>query len=142
MIFKQFTINDAEYQLSLVLRESVLRAPLGLTLSEQDIKNEEQQFHFGLFDKHQIQAVVLLKPISGKTLKLRQMAVSDTKQGQGLGKQLIKQAEAVVHSLGYKQIEMAARESAIAFYQSLDYQAIDEPFKEVGITHIKMAKVL
>lgn len=142
MIFSQFKVNTPEYQQSLVLRENILRAPLGLTLSEQDLARENEQLHFGLFKQAQIQAVVLLKPISATTLKLRQMAVSSEQQGQGLGKTLIQNAEQEVSKLDYKRIEMAARLTAVPFYQSLGYETIGAPFNEVGIEHIKMAKQL
>lgn len=142
MIFIQFKVNTQEYQQSLVLREHVLRAPLGLTLSEQDLTGENEQLHFGFFSQQQIQAVVLLKPISSETLKLRQMAVSSEQQGKGVGKALIQQVELNVSNLGYQKIEMAARVTAVPFYQSLGYETDGEPFEEVGISHIKMAKFL
>lgn len=142
MIVKRFTVDSSEYPLSLVLRQAVLREPLGLQLSEEDLQGEAQQLHFGIFEQMQIQAVVLFKPVTEDTLKLRQMAVSLQQQGKGLGKRLIQQAELEVVKLGYKKVEMAARESAIPFYQSLGYQVASEAFEEVGITHIKMAKSL
>lgn len=142
MIFKQFQFNSEQYQQSLELREHVLRAPLGLSLSDSDLMGEDKQLHFALFDKEQITAVVLFKPIDDQTLKLRQMAVSDSHQGQGLGKQLIKAAEVEIAKLNYKRIEMAARETAIPFYQSLGYQIKGELFIELGIPHITMTKTV
>lgn len=142
MIFRTFSTDSAEYQASLVLREAVLRKPLGLVLSEQDLANEDKQLHFGLFEQEQISAVVLLKPVGDLCLKLRQMAVASGQQGKGFGKALIQQAEQEAKAQGYERIEMAARESAVPFYQNLGYEIVSEPFEEVGITHIKMAKVL
>lgn len=142
MIFAQFKVSTSEYQQSLVLRETILRAPLGLTLSDQDLAGENKQLHFGVFNHDQIQAVVLLKPINATTLKLRQMAVASEQQGQGLGKALIQYAEREASKLNYKSIEMAARLTAVPFYQSLGYEVLGTHFKEVGIEHIKMAKPL
>lgn len=142
MIFKQFAFNSIEYKQSLALREQVLRAPLGLSLSEQDLLNEEQQLHFGLFEQNQILAVVVFNPLGKNKLKLRQMAVSNNHQGQGLGKMLVQSAELEVAKVGYKEIEMAAREAAIGFYQTLGYQTIGDNFEQVGVLHQTMTKDL
>lgn len=140
MIFKQFRFDSPEYKQSLVLREQVLRQPLGLSLSKDDLSGEAQQLHFGLFEQNEIVAVVLFKPASGKSIKLRQMAVSSLSQGKGLGKHLINSAEIEIAKLGYTKIEMAARDTAIDFYRSLGYYTLGDKFEQVGITHVMMTK--
>lgn len=140
MMFKQFRFDSPEYKQSLVLREQVLRQPLGLSLSKDDLSGEEQQLHFGLFENSGIAAVVLFKPASDKIIKLRQMAVSSLSQGKGLGKLLVNSAEIEIAKLGYTRIEMAARETAIDFYRSLGYHTLGSKFEQVGITHIMMTK--
>ncbi len=145
MIFKQFRFDSPEYKQSLLLREQVLRQPLGLSLSKDDLSGEEQQLHFGLFESssfknNEIVAVVLFKPASDKLVKLRQMAVSSLSQGKGLGRHLVNSAELDIAKLGYTRIEMAARDTAIDFYRSLGYHTLGDKFKQVGITHVMMAK--
>lgn len=142
MIFKQFLFNSVEYQQALILRENILRKPLGLSLSQDDLVDEDKQFHFGLFDENTLLACVLFKPVSADKLKLRQMAVSEEHQGKGLGKLIIQNAENELVKLCFSEIEMAARETAIPFYQKLGYQIKGTLFQQAGIPHITMVKRL
>ena len=142
MIAKQFEFNTDCYQQSLLLRERILRKPLGLMLTAQDVNKEDKQLHFGLFEKHTLLACVLFKPINSSVIKLRQMAVDESLQGQGLGRKLIQFAEKNVKGLGFDEIEMAARDSAIKFYQHLGYQTTGEIFEQAGVPHIKMYKMI
>lgn len=141
-MFKQFSYGSDEYKASLQLREQVLRVPLGLTLSEQDVVLEDQQLHFGMFEQQQLVACVVFRPINSDLVKLRQMTVSPSQQGKGIGRTMLEQAEREVRKLGFNEIDMAARVSAIDFYLKLGYQTAGEEFEHAGIPHIKMYKIL
>lgn len=140
MIISAFEYGSLQYQQSLLLRQQILRTPLGLTLSEQDLAGEAEQFHFGVFLNDKPLACVLLKPCSDSELKLRQMAVATELQGQGMGHQLVQFAELEAQAKGYTLISMAARVSAVGFYQKLGYQCQGQTFQQAGIAHITMSK--
>lgn len=141
-MFKQFTYKSKDYLASLTLREQVLRVPLGLTLSQQDVALEEEQLHFGIFDQDEIVACVLFRPINSDLVKLRQMTVSPSQQGKGVGRDMLQQAETEIRKLGFNEIDMAARVTAKDFYLKLGYQTAGEEFEHAGIPHIKMYKIL
>ena len=69
------------------------------------------------------------------------MSVDPNYQGQGLGKSLIIESEAILKKT-YQHIEMSARLTAVDFYKKLGYQVTGSPFIEVGMGHIKMIKTL
>jgi len=142
MDFREITFNSNEYRKSLLLRTKILRTPLGKLLSEADLDGEEDQLHFGIFDSSKLVACVIIKPIDEGIGKLRQMAVDDSVQGKGIGKLIINKTEIVLKDKGFKQITMAARETAVGFYQALSYEVVDEPFLELGIEHLEMVKHL
>jgi len=50
---------------------------------------------------------------------------------------LVEAAEAFVDT---GEISLHAREVAVAFYESMGYTTVGEPFLEVGILHMKMTK--
>ena len=75
-------------------------------------------------------------------VQMRQVAVSEKKQGRGIGRDLVRFAEALVWAERGDEIFLHAREPVIEFYRSLGYVGEGEMFTEVGITHIKMRKVL
>ena len=125
------------------VREEVLRLPLGLTLSDDDLKDENIQIHIAaLHEDEKIIGTVLLKPLPHGHVKLRQMAVVPLARRNGVGRQLARFAEETARAMGYTEIELHARGSAQGFYEKLGYQAAGEAFIEVTLPTIKMAKRL
>ena len=126
--------------LSLGLRERVLRQPLGLSLSASDLRDEDQQLHFGLFaeDQHRLLACLVINPLTPSMVKLRQMAVAPDVQGQGLGLMLVTDTEKLLRDRGVQTVELHARTSAAGFYQKLGYEPSGPVFIEVGVEHQKM----
>jgi predicted GNAT family N-acyltransferase len=137
---RQIEFGSAEYELSLALRQKVLREPLGLVLSNHDLNGEDQQLHFALFaeDQHRLLACLVINPLTPSTAKLRQMAVTPDSHGQGLGMMLVKDTENLLRKRGVQTVEMHARTSATGFYQKLGYEPSGPVFTEVGIEHQKM----
>lgn len=140
MMFREILFNSQEYKKSLVLREKILRAPLGLKLSSYDIDEEDKQYHYGIFDTSDLLACVVIVPLDLTSVKLRQMAVSTACQGRNIGKYLIQGSEDVLSKRGYRYIEMSARKTAIGFYKKLGYVADGDGFTVMGIPHVKMQK--
>lgn len=138
----RFVVDSDFYRQSLRLREQVLRAPLGLTLSEADISGEESHWHFGAFEENRLLACLVVKQIDTTKARLRQMAVASEVQGRGLGRQLVQEAEVWLGENGYTHIELDARLVAEGFYRGLGYKSRGAPFMHLGIEHIRMQKVL
>lgn len=130
------------YQHSLILREQVLRLPLGRKLDAQDLAGEAQQWHLGLVEHEVLLACVVIRPERSPLAKLRQMAVQPAAQGKGLGKRLLLAVEQWLIARGFNEITLDARLSALGFYQRLDYQPQGQPFEQVGIPHVLMTKRL
>lgn len=143
MVTKEIKYNSAEYAKELELRTEILRKPLGKKLADMDTYGEEYQLHFGIFSEDQLIACIVVKPIvEGVRVKMRQMAVAVSAQGQGVGKKLMQDTEALLKQRGYKQIEMSARKTAIGFYEKLGYKPVGGMYLELGIEHIAMQKTI
>ncbi|MHB1117000.1 GNAT family N-acetyltransferase [Sideroxydans sp.] len=123
------------------MRNEVLRLPLGLNLYREDLQQEKEQLHFGLFDHDTelIACVIAVLQGSGKA-KLRQMAVRTGYEGQGIGRRLLLSLEELLVARGATQLSLHARISAGGFYEKLGYVYSGVPFVEVGIPHIRMEK--
>ena len=130
------------YKALLKLRYEILRRPLGLELSTKDVAVDDKEFHIAAFDNGNAVGCVLLRPINTDVIKLRQMAVSDECQGQGVGAKLVRYAEELAAVRGFKIMETHARTFAKGFYEKLGYTAEGEEFTEVTVTTIKMVKIL
>ena len=124
----------------IALRTRVLRAPLGLHFTPEQLAAEAHQQRLAAVVDGTIAACILLAPLDRMVMKFRQMAVDPAHQGKGLGMTLLNYAEAVTRSNHYTRIELHARETAIGFYEQAGYQCIGEPFMEVTIPHRKMVK--
>jgi predicted GNAT family N-acyltransferase len=140
MTFAEIEFNSDLYAATLKLRDEVLRAPLGLRFSGEDLAGEERELHFGMVDDGALVACLVIKPLGDTRAKLRQMAVADTHRGKGLGRQLVCNTEEVLRAKGFTAIELSARETAIGFYKKLGYAETGAPFEEVGIAHRTMVK--
>jgi len=135
-------VYSVEYQQVLSLRYEVLRKPLGRNLSAQDTANDPNELIVVGVENGQVVATVQLRPLSVKTIKLRQMAVSPTRQLKAWGRELLQFAENTAHERGYTKIVLHARETAVDFYKKSGYRIVSDRFMEVGIPHYKMEKQL
>lgn len=142
MALKQIDHGSKEYQQMVDLRFQILRKPLGLSFSEEDLAAEKQDILLGCFEDDSLEACCILTQTDPKTVRLRQMAVSANLQGKGIGRVLMSFAENVARDHGYKRLTMHARKSALGFYEKSGYRICSEEFDEVTIPHYVMEKEL
>ncbi len=130
------------YEAAIILRRAVLRTPLGLDFTAEQLAAEHSDTHFAAFDGDTLVGAVVMTPYDASTVKLRQMAVSPDVQGQGVGAALLRAFEAHTHETGLSKIVLAARVTAQRFYEANGYTAEGDVFEEVTIPHIRMTKTL
>ncbi|MFT6793724.1 MAG: putative GNAT family N-acyltransferase [Rubritalea sp.] len=140
MKIRQFTTQDKAYGDSLLLRERLLRIPLGLSLKDEDLTDEVNQMHFGIFMEEELFGSVIFKVLDTEVVKLRQMVIDQRHQGAGIGAILISRVEKVLGDMGFKTVELAARYYAKRFYEKSGYKSVGDIFMEVGLEHVKMIK--
>lgn len=142
MNFKIIEYQTDEYQEMLALRTRILREPLGLIFTDQDIKMDKDDMLLGLIlpEKQKMVACCILTRIDDKVVKMRQMAVDTDVQKSGLGTSMLSFAEYVAEREGFEKIVLHARKVAVDFYRKYDYKIIGDEFTEVGIPHFEMEK--
>jgi N-acetylglutamate synthase-like GNAT family acetyltransferase len=134
--------GSEEQMESIALRAEILRKPLGLVFSAEELQLEISEFHIGAMSNSQVVGVLLLKPLDKHHIKMRQVAVHTNFQKQGIGKQMVAFSEDFAKALDYQNMVLHARINAVPFYLSLGYQIDGDQFEEVGIAHHKMFKKL
>jgi N-acetylglutamate synthase-like GNAT family acetyltransferase len=142
MALRMIDHGTKEYQQMVNLRNEILRKPLGLTFSAEELEEEKEDVLMGAFEDDRLLGCCLLTRMDVITVRLRQMAVPDNMQGKGIGKALMIFAENIARDLGYKKLCMHARTSAVGFYQKLGYSRTGGEFTEVTIPHYIMEKAL
>lgn len=134
--------GSTSYKEAVALRDAILRKPLGLAFSVEELAEESDSLHLGCYQSEKLVGCLVLKPINPSTIQMRQVAVDPTIQGKGIGRRLVAYSEKVAQERGYKSIMLHAREAAVPFYLKLNYQKRGERFMEVGIPHYEMNKDL
>lgn len=142
MALKIIDHNSPEYRQMINLRYEILRKPLGLQFTEEELDREKEDILIGAFDDDRILACCLLTRLDPSTVKLRQMAVENSQQGKGIGATMMNFAENVARDRGYKVMAMHARKTATGFYEKLGYRVEGDEFQEVTIPHYLMKKKL
>jgi GNAT superfamily N-acetyltransferase len=142
MAIKQIAHGSKAYQKMVELRNEILRKPLGLHFSAEDLANEKEDILIGSFDEDEILGCCLLTQLDKNTIKLRQMAVQKNLQGKGVGELILNFAENIARDRGYKILMMHARDAAQGFYEKCGYTVKGPGFIEVNIPHHIMEKKL
>ena len=139
---KEIKHGSNDYKKAMILRDAILRKPLGRVYSAEDSAKEADSFHLICVENGEVMATLIFKPLSGGTLQMRQVAVKKSLQGKGYGCILVKFSENFAKERGYKEIILHSRATAVGFYEKLGYQKYGDGFIEIGLPHFMMKKVL
>lgn len=139
---KPIVYGSPEYGATVKLRDTILRKPLGLCLTQEQMRAESKDHHLACFLEGRIVACLVLTPEADGAVRMRQVAVAPDFQRQGVGTALVRYAEGFAAGHKYREMTAHARESAVPFYDKLGYAAVGERFIEVGIPHVTVCKEL
>ncbi len=142
MALKIIDHGTPEYQKMIKLRDDILRKPLGLGFTSQELEDEKDNMLIGAFEDDTILGCCMLVEENPQIVRLRQMAVLNDLQGKGIGRALMNFAENIARDRGYKILSMHARKNAIGFYEKMGYKVAGDEFTEVTIPHYVMEKKL
>lgn len=134
--------GSKEYEQMVALRLQMLRKPLGLSFTREELDGEKNDILIGCFEDDKLEACCMLTETDPKTVRLRQMAVASVLQGKGIGRVLMTFAENIARDRGYRRLTMHARKTAVGFYEKNGYKICSDEFVEVTIPHYVMEKEL
>jgi len=142
MALKIIDHGSPEYQQMVKLRDAILRKPLGLGFTPEDLEKEKDNMLIGAFEDERMLGCCMLVEEQPDIVRLRQMAVLNDLQGKGIGRALMNFAENLARDRGYKIIRMHARDNAVGFYEKVGYKIKGDKFIEITIPHYVMEKDL
>jgi len=142
MALKIIDHGTPEYQQMISMRDQILRKPLGMTLTADELEKEKKNLLIGAFEDDRMLGCCMLVEQSPEEVRLRQMAVRNDLQGKGVGRALTLFAENLARDRGYRIISMHARKPVVGFYQKMGYQVQGDEFVEISIPHFLMVKNL
>jgi len=141
-IIREVEHGSLEYLATVDLRDSILRKPLGLQFSAEELGAEKDSHHLACYRGDRLVGCLVLQPLRGREVRMKQVAVVPDLQGQGIGKALVEYSEAMANRLGFRRMILHARETAVPFYERLGYARFGDRFEEVTIPHWAMEKSL
>ena len=142
LTFSRITHNSPEYFPTVLLRYAVLRKPLGMVFTSEQLSEEHNEIHLRGLLGSALVCCLQLRPIDKHTVQMRQVAVDESYQSRGVGRALVEYCEQVALDEQFTEIILHARETAVEFYLKLGYEVYGEPFIEVGIPHRNMRKFI
>jgi len=142
MPLKIIDYGSKEYKQMIDLRHQVLRKPLGLEFTKEELEREKNDMLIAAYEDDHMLGCCILTETEPDKVRLRQMAVISGLQGKGIGRVLMQFAENLARDRGYKKLTMHARKAVIGFYEKLGYKVVGEEFEEVTIPHYVMEKAL
>ncbi|HMK27172.1 MAG TPA: GNAT family N-acetyltransferase [Chitinophagaceae bacterium] len=142
MALKIIDHGSNEYRQMIKLRDDILRKPLGLGFTPQELEKEKDNMLIGAFEDEDMLGCCMLVEENPQTVRLRQMAVLNDLQGKGIGRALMNFAENLGRDRGYKIMSMHARKNAVGFYEKMGYKVTSDEFTEITIPHYVMEKQL
>lgn len=134
--------GSKEYKQMVELRTQILRKPLGLTFSDEELEKEKENLLIAAYEDDTMLGCCMLVQVAPDTVQLRQMAVKAGLQGKGIGRVLMQFAENIARDRGNKKIIMHARKTAAGFYEKLGYKIAGKEYVELTLPHFNMEKML
>jgi predicted GNAT family N-acyltransferase len=158
-LWQEIAWGGSEYALTVALRHTLLRAPMGLHFAKEALDAEKDSVHLAGFDPSgTVRACLVLRPsvtlswiqaappeavLDTPAFHMRQVAVRQDLQGQGLGRELMDYAHAWVLDMSpVRQVYLHARSQVVGFYEATGYKIYGEAFWEVGLEHRAMHRFL
>jgi GNAT superfamily N-acetyltransferase len=142
MALRIIDYDSNEYRQMIKLRDDILRRPLGLGFTDEELADERENMLIGAFEDDDLLGCCMIVEENPTTARLRQMAVLNNLQGKGVGRALMQFAENLARDRGYKVLSMHARKNAIGFYEKVGYKVKGDEFTEITIPHYLMEKQL
>ena len=139
---KEIAFNSSDYKKSVTIREEILRIPLGLSFSKEELEEEASDIHIAGFSGETMIGTLVLSPQNKEIIRMRQVAVNSDYQKRGIGKQLVEFSENFVVKKGYKKMILHSREDVIPFYTKLGYSVFGDRFESVTLAHFCMERQL
>ncbi len=139
---KLVNFGSTEYDEIVALRYEILRKPLNLHFTAEQLAAESEYLHLAYYQNEKLIASLILVPEQNSKMKMKQVVVASEHQGKGIGAKLIFAAEKLAVEKGYNYIYCHARDTAVPFYLKLNYKQVGDMFEEVTIPHWEMEKDL
>ncbi|MDD2472948.1 MULTISPECIES: GNAT family N-acetyltransferase [unclassified Methanoculleus] len=146
---KLYTVAELEfgsekYEQTVLLRDKVMRKPLGLSIKNDDLSFERYATVLAVFESDTILGTGTFVSEDEGTAKIRYLCVDPELQKSGVGRAIIEDIEQRSKRHGIRKICLESRVTAMGFYKNLGYREYGDTYlmNEAPVDHIWMEKKL
>ncbi len=113
--------GSSRYDQLVELRYKILLEPLGLKFLDMYREKEMGYLHIGCVEGLDDSLVggLMLAPLNDEEIRMMQVAVDTKYQREGIGREMVKYAEARAKEAGYSRIVMHSMLSVVHFYEKM-----------------------
>ena len=139
--FEVIRHGSEDYRAAVRLRDAMLRSPMGMATTVEEIEAESDLIHVAGFEGGRLCATCLLVP-EGDAVRMKRVAVDPALQGAGIGTAMLRFCEDLARDRGSRELYAHARDTAVRFYENAGYATEGDYFDEIGIPHIVVRRSL
>ncbi len=139
--FKEITYKSQDWSNAVQIREKILREPLGLKFTNEELEEEKHHIQIAGFLNAELVATAVLVP-EGEQMKMQRVVVLENLRNKNIGSEMLIFCEKIASDRNFKLMYCHARDTAINFYSKNHYYKEGDYFDEDGIPHLKMRKTL
>ena len=140
LMFRVVEYATEEYKEALQLKDDVMRKPLGLCLSEDDVKFDNKRIHIGGYIENELVCGCSFGIIHKKMGHIFSVYVKQSCQNQGIGQQLMAFAEDYAKQSGVARLYVEGRKTAKNFYLKCGFRPCGSEYVDMNIIHQDMKK--
>jgi len=133
-------LDSNTYKDALTIRHDVFVVEQEVPVTLEVDNLEDQTNHIVLYHNDEAIATARIYNLDDETYKVQRVATRKKHRGQGYGRELMKEIEQKVKTLGGTKLTLGGQNTALAFYGKLDYQIEGDEFMDAGIPHHTMVK--
>ncbi|MBL1224549.1 GNAT family N-acetyltransferase [Enterococcus sp. BWR-S5] len=140
----KYESNSIIYQESLMLRNRILRLPLGKDIFAEDLSIERQNKFYGILVDKQLIATISAYDEAPSIAHVTAFAVEEAYQKMGYGRLLLDFLVTDLAESGFKRVNVDARATAKVFYEKCGFIVVDGPIRNehLEIDDYKMSILL
>src|SRR5690606_30446203 len=109
-----------------------------LVVTDAEKQQDAQDYLLGAFDGNVLKGCLILQKQLDGSVKMRQVAVDENTQGQGIGGKMLQAAYAVLQVWEANNLYCHARSTAVDFYLRNGWTVTGDEFLEQNIPHCRM----
>jgi predicted GNAT family N-acyltransferase len=134
--------GSEEYLAAVELRREVLRRPLGLDYTSEQLSTDIDKTIVVAKDESGVIGSLMLTDEGSGDIRMRAVAVAEARRQEGIGRQMAIESERSGRQQGFSRMILHARDVAVEFYRRMGYEVEGDEFIEVTIPHRFMQKSL